>query len=285
MAVATAATGAATAVGYAAGAGVASAARTGTAKATGYAALGIPVAPAPGAAPDALRVEILTETGTQLVADLATRRNLSFSVEHNGSGTISFETDLDALTNGIDSALIDPSNLVRIHYGDLPAWPYGVAEGFITSAPPTKDDTSNWTLQVAGPGSWDVLDFGALWPPGGATGDTREFSYTAGQTGAAFVPEEWHKPSGYLVRSSFRWKKRYPRGWPEKKAHWIWSSSPEKNSANGTRQFVGTFTLAAKKNVHFYAAGDDNLKLYLTAPGSRPRAAAAGGAPPRSLAS
>jgi hypothetical protein len=116
-------------------------------------------------------------------------------VEHNGSGTISFETDLDALTNGIDSALLAPSNLVRVHYGDLSAWPNGVAEGFITSAPPVKDDSGRWTVQVSGPGSWDALDFAELWPPAGAVGDTREFSYTAGMTGAAFVAEEWHKPA------------------------------------------------------------------------------------------
>jgi hypothetical protein len=260
---ATAATGTASAVGYDVAALLAAQVATGVAKAAGYAALGIPAAPPVGAVPDALRVEILTETGTQLTADLATRRNLSFSVEHNGSGTISFETDLDALTNGIDSALLAPSNLVRVHYGDLSAWPNGVAEGFITSAPPVKDDSGRWTVQVSGPGSWDALDFAELWPPAGAVGDTREFSYTAGMTGAAFVAEEWHKPAATLVTSSFRWKHRYPRGWPEKKARWIWSSSPEKNSANGIRQFFGNFTLTATKNVRFYAAGDDNLKLYL----------------------
>jgi hypothetical protein len=118
-------------------------------------------------------------------------------------------------------------------------------------------------IQFSCPGSWDVLDYGVLWPPAGATGDTREFSYTAGQTGPAWVPEEWSKPAGVLVKSSFRWKHRWPRGWPESKARWLWSSSPEKNAGEGSRQFVGSFTLTATKHVHFYAAGDDNLKLYL----------------------
>jgi hypothetical protein len=237
----------------------------GRATAGGYAALVHGAAPSASAAPDALRLEILTATGTQLLNDLVARRNLTFSVEHNGSGNISFETDLSALTGGIDSPLLDPSNLVRVHFGDLAAWPYGVAEGLITSAPPTKKDDDSWSLQVQCPGSWDVLDFGVLWPPAGATGDTREFSYTAGMTGPAFVPEEWSTPSGKRVKTSFRWTgHRWPRGWREAQSSWLWSSSPEKKSPLGTRQFLGDpFTLAQTENVRFRVAGDDTLKLYL----------------------
>jgi hypothetical protein len=239
--------------------------------AVGFGHLVIGANPPAGAAPDALRLEIVTNGGTQLIADLP-RRNLSFVVEHNGSGSISFETDLDKLPAGMSDPLLDPHNLVRVHFGDLAAWPYGVAEGVLAASPPTKDDSGRWVLSMQCTGSWDVLDYGVLWPPDGATGDTREFSYTAGQTGPAWIEEEWGKPSGYLIKSSFRWedgsgktkkKHHWPRGWPEEKARWIWSSSPEKNSAEGSRKFVGTFTLTAKKNVHFYAAGDDNMRLYL----------------------
>lgn len=226
----------------------------------GHLVIGAPVTP--GTAPDALRLEVVTSSGTQLVNDLP-RRNLSFTVEHNGSGTVSFETDLDKLPGGLDDPILGPHNLVRVHFGDLSGWPYGVAEGVLAAAPPTKDDSGRWVIQFSCTGSWDVLDYGVLWPPDGATGDTREFSYTAGQTGPAWVPEEWGKPNGYLVKNSFRWKHRWPRGWPEDRARWIWSSSPEKNSAEGSRKFVGQFTLTAKKNVHFYAAGDDNMRLYL----------------------
>lgn len=235
---------------------------SGRATAAGLGALVHGATPAVGLAPDALRLEVVTSTGTQLVNDFVSRRNLTFTVEHNGSGAVSFETDLDALPASVD--LDDPNTLVRVHFGDLPGWPYGVAEGVITSAPPSKDENGRWRISVSCPGSWDVLDYGVLWPPDGATGDTREFSYTAGQTGPAWVPEEWGKPSGVGVKSSFRWTKhRWPTGWPESKAHWLWSSSPEKKSAAGPRQFVGSFTLAARKDVHFYVAGDDTLRLYL----------------------
>lgn len=252
----------ATASGLDTGASISGAVLRARASAIGFGHLVIGAPPAAGATPDALRLEVVTNGGTQLVNDLP-RRNLSFSVEHNGSGTVSFETDLDKLPNGLDDPILGPHNLVRVHFGDLAAWPYGVAEGVLASAPPTKDDSGRWVVPFQCTGSWDVLDYGVLWPPDGATGDTREFSYTAGQTGPAWIPEEWGKPSGYLVQSSFRWKHKWPRGWPEKKSRWIWSSSPEKNSAEGSRKFVGSFTLSAKKHVHFYAAGDDNLKLYL----------------------
>jgi hypothetical protein len=85
-------------------------------------------------------------------------------------------------------------------------------------------------------------------------------------TSPGWVPEEWSKPLSKSVRTSFRWvKHRWPIGWPEDHASWIWSSSPEKKSPVGRRQFVplSTFTLASRKDVHFYVAGDDTLKLYL----------------------
>lgn len=256
---------AAAAGGYGATASVDASIRAARATAGGYGALVHGAAPTVGVTPDALRVEILTASGTQLVNDLVERRNLSFVVEHNGSGSVNFETDLEALPDGIESALLDPSNLVRIHYGDLPGWPFGVAEGFITSGPPTKNEAGQWTLPVSSPGSWDLLEFGVLWPPAGATGDTREFSYTAGLTSPGWVPEEWSKPLSKSVRTSFRWKtNKWPKGWPEDHAAWVWSSSPEKKSPVGRRQLVGnTFTLAHRADVHFYAAGDDTMKLYL----------------------
>lgn len=253
----------ATATGLDAGASTIPAIARARASASGLGVLVLGAPPAASAAPDALRLELLDASGNQLVNDFATRRNLTFTVEHNGSGSVNFETDLSALPANVEIDPSNPNTLVRVHYGDLASWPYGVAEGFVTSAPPTKDDSGRWVLSIQSPGTWDVLDFGVLWPPDGATGDTREFSYTAGQTGPAWVPEEWGTPNGYLVKNSFRWKHRWPRGWPESKARWIWSSSPEKNSAEGSRKFVGTFTLSAKKNVHFYAAGDDNMRLYL----------------------
>lgn len=252
-----------TAGGYTVAADIGVTTRPARAIAGGYGMLVQGAPPAAGEAPDGLRLEVVSKDGTQLVNDLATRRNLTFTVEHNGSGSVSFDTDVDALPPGVSFDPDNPANLVRVHFGDLPAWPFGVAEGVAMSAPPVKDDSGRWTMTVACPGSWDVLDFGVLWPPDGATGDTREFSYTAGQTGPAWVPEEWGTPHGYLVKNSFRWKHRWPRGWPENRARWIWSSSPEKNCAEGTRKFVGSFTLTAKKHVRFYVAGDDNLKLYL----------------------
>lgn len=255
-------TGSATAEGFDADGSLSSSVGTGVATAAGFAAMGIPAPPA-ASVPDALRLEVVTAAGVQLAPDLP-RRNLTFSVEHNGSGTVGFELDLDTLTDGIDDAILDPDNLVRIHYGDQTAHPYGVAEGMLTSAPPVQRDDGSWALPCGGTGSWDVLELGVLYPPAGATGDTREFSYTSGQTGPAWVAAQWARPYGRKVKSSFRWAKRWPRGWPESNAQWIWSSSPEKTSHDGDRQFVGNaFTVATAGHYRFYAAGDDTLRLYV----------------------
>ncbi len=214
--------------------------------------------------PDGLRLEITATDGTQLINDFVARRNLSFTVEHNGSGTISFDTDLPQLTGGLTSVLLDPSNLVRVHFGDMPNQPYGIAEGFLTAAPPVQNEDGSWSLSLTGMGSWDVLEFGLLWPPAGATGDTREFSYTAGMTAPGFVASEWHTPIGKLVKKSFRWKHRWPRGWSESRSQWIWVTSPEKNGPLRTCWFIGDpFTLTSAADVHFDAAGDETMKLYL----------------------
>lgn len=269
MATAFATTAVATAAGVDGGGYTAAGVDTATAAATGYAALGIPAPPPAGTAPDALRLELVTKAGVQLIPDLA-RRNLSFSVEHNGSGSISFEADLDTFALGLDDPALGVDVLVRVHYGDLAAWPYGVAEGVLMAAPPTKDDTGRWIVRLDCPGSWDVLDLGLLWPsvnastPLGVAGETREFSYTAGDTGPSWVPAEWARPYGYNVRRSFRWRNRWPKGWPESSAQWIWSTSPEKPSALGTRNFVSDpITLTGTHSYRIYVAGDENLRLYL----------------------
>lgn len=217
--------------------------------------------PSASTAPDALRLEIVDGSGTQIVNDLARRRNLQFAVEHNGSGSISFESDLDAFDDGLDDPALDPANLVRVHFGDLPDWPDGIAEGFIAAAPPVKDDVGRWTVQVSCPGSWDVLDFGVLWPPAGATGDTRDFNYNAGLTRDVTL---WKTPVGLGNRRSFRWiKHRWPKGWLDAGSQWIWSSSPEKASPVGKRKFVGQFSLSQRRLIRFQVCGDDTLKLYL----------------------
>lgn len=247
------------------------------ATATGFPVLAHRAIPAPSDTPDALRLEILTSDGTQLVNDFTKRRNLTFSVEHNGSGSITFETDLAAFADGIEDALLDPSNLVRVHFGDMAQWPDGVAEGFITSAPPTKNDDGSWSLSVACPGAWDVLDFGVLWPTSGAFGNVREFSYTAGLTGPSWVPAQWGTPVGKNVKESFRWRDhRWPSGWPESKSEWLWTSNPDKSQALNTiegsllalgvgitEQFVGSFTTTETNTFRFYVAGDDTLRFYL----------------------
>lgn len=278
MPVVTALTAAATADGEDAGSSNTPLGRRARARAAGYAAL-VSGPPRPASdAPDGVRLEILTAAGVQLVNDLIVRRGLTWTVEHNGSGSTGFSSVLDDLEDrGLDpEVLFAADNLVRVHYGDDAgglARPYGVAEGIITSAPPVQDESGTWSVQVACPGSYDVLDFGVLWPPTGATGDTREFSYTAGQTSPSWVPEEWGKPVVKLVRSSKRWKpKKRPKGWPEKQAAWCWSTDPDKNLSGGgavlgtgqdANQFVGTFTLASAGKVRIYAAGDRDLKLYL----------------------
>lgn len=274
MALALALTGTATASGIDADGFVTAGVGTATASAVGFAALGNPTPPGAGVPPAALRLELVTKTGVQLVSDV-TRTRLEFLVEHNGSGLVEFDAVLDQFDDGVDDDALGPDTLVRVHYGDLASWPQGVAEGVVMAAPPVKDEHGRWHVTFACPGSWDLLDLGVLWPPAGATGDTREFSYTAGQTGPSWVPDQWGTPYGYKVKRSWRWRKRWPRGWPESQAQWLWSSSPEKSRSDGTRQFVGTLTLSAAKYVRFYVAGDDNLRFYINGAKAKVKAAGA----------
>jgi len=276
MTVVTTTVGTATADGLDASLFNAAATAVGVGTAAGFAAFvhGVDVA---SDVPDALRLEIVTTAGTQIVNDLVSRRNLAFSVEHNGSGSISFETDLSVFSGGLDDAALDPTNLARVHFGDLTDWPYGVAEGYIAAVTPAKDDSGKWVVTVACPGSWDVLDFGLIWPPIGAAGDKREFSYTAGMTGPSWVPEQWGTPVGKNVKDSFRWKEhRWPANWPESQSQWLWSpDGPDHWSGISfsaaffgvplvsVKQFVGQFTLVAAHDVEFNVAGDDTLDLYL----------------------
>lgn len=264
MPVITAGIGSASVSGYGARVGNASTLHVGTATAVGYPAkVWHPVEV--GTAPDALRLEILTSAGVQVDGDYEQRRGLSFSVEHNGSGAITFDTDLSALPLGIDDPRLAPTNVVRVHFGYDATAPYGVAEGILAAAPPSKNDLGDFNVQIPCPGSWDALDFGELWPTIAQAGDTREFSYTAGQTSSWYHPDEWAAPPGHkLVKDSFRWTTgKRPHNWPENKAKWLWPTSPENNSPKGTVAFRSTVNFPHAGDYKFYFAADDKGSLYV----------------------
>lgn len=227
-------------------------------------------APNPSTVPDALRLEILASDGTPLVPDIPKRRALSGSVEQDAAGAISFNIgtyDLefyDPEGDGEDNnlvSLLNPGNLMRVWHG-----PRAIAEAIMDSAPPEEQDDGSWAYTVEGRGSLDILNNAVLYPEVWLAGDDRAFDYGSQRSpfGGWFVSSEWRRPVEVRVRSSFRWtqrKRRWPKGWPERNANWIWSSNPETGSADGPRWFYSTVTLGARARVRMWAAGDDTLQL------------------------
>ena len=211
----------------------------------------------PTEAPDALRLAICDPSGDVLVPDVGKRTALAGSVEDGGMGGINFAV----ATADLDPDLLDPRNLLRVYYG-----PLAIAEALLDAAPPTLDDKGTWQLAISGRGSEAALDNGVLYPEVWADNEDRTFDYSSTRDPYPnwYVPSEWHQPSAINVRSSYRWtyaNRKYPKGWPEQSASWMWSSNPEAGSPDGPRWFRAEFNLPSKKHVRIWAAGDDTLQL------------------------
>jgi len=214
------------------------------------------------AAPDALRIAILSETGTVLVPDVKNRTGASGGVEADGPGALtSLTVAMEDFHTPAGASLLDPNNRVMVYHGNR-----AIGEYLMDAAPPQQDTTGRWTFEVSGRGTLGLLDNGVLFPEVWSKDDNRQFDYGSRRTpyGAWYVANQWTVPKGRAVRTSWRWtqkKRHYPKGWPEKNAQWIWSSSPETNSPDGPRWFRAEFTLATTMRVRIWAAGDDTLQL------------------------
>lgn len=214
----------------------------------------------PTVTPDALRVAIVDHTGTVLVPDVPKRTGLSGSVEQDTSGSVTLTVGLQDFEDGPDD-LLDARNLIRVSFGDL-----DIAEALMDSAPPVQDDAGNWSYQINGRGSFDILDNGVLYPEVRADTEDRQFDYGSRVVpyGGWYNAGQWFTPKSRNVRTSFRWtfrKRHYPKGWPETHARWLWSMNPELGSPPGPRYFRGSVTVASTRRVRVWAAGDDTLTL------------------------
>jgi hypothetical protein len=212
----------------------------------------------PSSTPDSVRARLLTSTGV-FVRHLTRLDGLRWLDEHNspGAGSIDMRRDLDQLAAGNQIVVSVGSRDVFRVVLDSEA-------GFRIDA--TRGRVDAW----AGTGALGVLNSGMVIPEYGwrpeAT-EERSFDYGSDPTkGGWFVSREWRTPVGKLVRKSWRWtyKKRHqPKGWPEKKAQWLWWRNPDaKHTANETCHFGdGSFTLASAGRVKFWVAGDDTLEF------------------------
>lgn len=218
--------------------------------------------PTAGDTPDALRLAIVDVDGVPLVPDVGDRRSLSGGVEDGGSGSVSFTVGVDDFAGQADD-LLHPNNRLVVYYGQL-----AIAEALMDSAPLVQEETGAWVYSIDGRGSLDILDNGVVFPESWYDNDDRTYDYGSSRIpyDGWYVPSQWKVPASKLVTASYRWtvqKRKQPRGWPEKYARWIWSSSPETGSSDGARYFRSEFTVTNPGRVRIWAAGDDTLQLKL----------------------
>jgi hypothetical protein len=220
--------------------------------------------PVPTSSPDAVRARVYDEDGV-FIAHLPHAQGLRCSDEHNsaGGGSIDYRRydDLETARPG----LWDEGNQILVSVGSLDVFRLvlDAAGGYRIDEAGQRVDT--WT----GLGAAGVLNSGMVEPEYGwrpeAT-EERSFDYGSNPLiGGWYVASEWKTPVGKLLRKSWRWtyKKRHlPKGFPDRKAKWIWWRNPDSKSlADETCYLSSSFTLAHASRVRFLVCGDDTLEF------------------------
>jgi hypothetical protein len=216
--------------------------------------------PTPQSAPDAVRAELLDFSGT-FRRHLDNLSGLRWLDEHNTSGSGSIDQDLDT---GVSE--FSPGDHIKVYVGTR-----SVFRIILDAEPGYRIDTATGlrTDAWAGLGALGVLNSGMCIPEYGwrAEGtEERSFDYGSNPSiGGWLVPSEWKTPVGKLVRQSWRWtyKKRHlPKGWPDKKAQWLWWRNPDAtNVANEVNYFRSSFVAPSAGRYRFSVCGDDTLEF------------------------
>lgn len=227
----------------------------------------VPLAPRPTAqnTPDTVRARVLDSAGN-FICNLPHTQGLRWLDEHNTAGAGSIDVrrydDLEDEHPGVWAA----GNHVVISVGALDVFRLILDD----EAGYRIDEKSGERVDAwPGTGALGVLNTGMCIPEYGwrseATED-RSFDYGSDPSkGGWLVASEWRSPVGKLVRKSWRWtyrKRHQPKGWPEKRAQWLWWKNPDATqSVNETCYFRSSFTLNAAARVKFWVAGDDTLEF------------------------
>lgn len=214
----------------------------------------------------AVTADIQTTTDHPYVAPKA-------SLQALGSNADSWVTALSVqvLTTSVDTehfGQLNSGDQIKIAVGDL-----DVFRLILDSDPGYRidADTGDRTDYWAGLGALGVINSGMVEPEYGfrpeAT-DERSFDYGSNPNiGGWYVPAEWKTPVGKLVRQSWRWiyrKRHLPKGWPDRKAQWLWWKSPDSASVpDEFCYFISSFTASTAGRYKFWACGDDTLELQI----------------------
>jgi hypothetical protein len=222
------------------------------------------------ATPDMVRARVLDSSGT-FICHLPHAQGLRWLDEHNTAGAGSIDVrrydDVETAHPGVWAA----GNHVVVSVGSTDVFRLILdADAGYRLDEATGERVDAW----AGPGALGILNSGECLPeylaagyvPRAESTEERTFDYGSDPTkGGWLVSREWKTPVGKLVRQSWRWtyKKRHqPKGWPEKKAQWIWWKNPDATSGvDETCYFRSSFTLSSPTRVKFWVAGDDTLEF------------------------
>lgn len=212
--------------------------------------------------PDAVRARVLNADG-DFIRHLTSLDGLRTLDEFNTAGAGSID-----ITRVVPADVLAAGNQIIVAVGYLDVFRIVLdSEPGYRIEPVTQTRIDAW----AGMGALGVLNAGMVIPEYGwraeATED-RSFDYGSNPSiGGWLVGREWKTPIGKAVRSSWRWwyKKRHlPRGWPEKKAQWLWWRNPDaKSSVDETCYFRSSFTITQDRRVKFWVCGDDTLEFQL----------------------
>lgn len=216
-------------------------------------------------APDTARARVLDAAGA-FICHLPHAQGLRWMDEFNSAGSGSIDVRRYDEVEDRNPNVWDPGNQVMISVGALDVFRLVLdAEGGyqLTDATAERSDTRT------GLGALGILNSGMLEPEYGWRPEAtmeRSFDYGSNPAiGGWYVPAEWKTPVGIRVRKSWRWthrKRHRPKGWPERRAKWIWWKNPDSTSIpDETCYFRSSFAIGSAGRYKFWVCGDDTLQF------------------------
>lgn len=221
--------------------------------------------PTPSPTPDAVKARVLDDAGN-FICHLPHTLGLQWLDEFNTAGAGSIDARRYEEVEQEHPGVWTAGNQVVISIGSLDVFRIVLdAEPGYRLDAETGERVDTW----AGLGALGVLNSGMVFPEYGFRAEAfeeRSFDYGSNPAiGGWLVSSEWKTPVGKPVRQSWRWtyrRRRLPRGWPEKRAQWLWWKNPDSTSVpNETCYFRSSFTLSAARRIKIWVCGDDNLEF------------------------
>ena len=216
---------------------------------------------------------LLSEDGTEFIAQIQNVVSASWTDELNGAGELSLSVEWNREVSfqnlAQDSSVMSEiviDRIVEVEYNGA-TFRYiidSIEQVFVSAA------SGMSTLQISAVGLLSILDNSLVYPQTSLADygdDSRAFDFRSAD-GNWLNALPWQSPIGLKwatdKQNKVTARAGSPAKWPDPKAEWIWETNPALPVPGGTTNwFRTTFTIDDPEKVKIFASADNTIEMYL----------------------